>query len=126
MKRVLIVDDDPAILNGVAKVLGRYGCEVVKAASGQGCLEELRRGFTGVILVDIMMPGMDGWQTIQAMVTEKLLSGVLICMLTAKPSPGSGGQGLEQWVFDYLPKPFENAELARRVEIAAGMLEDLA
>jgi DNA-binding response OmpR family regulator len=126
MKRVLIVDDEAAILEGVGRVLTRQGFEVVKAPSGQACLEELRRGFKGVILMDIMMPGLDGWQTIQAMVAENLLSGVLICMLTAKPSPGSGGRGLEQWVFDYLPKPFENAELARRVDIAAGLLDESA
>jgi DNA-binding response OmpR family regulator len=73
--------------------------------------------------MDIMMPGLSGWETIQAMVAENLTEGVLICMLTAKSSPGTEGQGSEEYVFDYLAKPFENSVLLACVDNAASFLQ---
>ena len=123
MKTVMVVDDDEGVLKAVGLALRRSGCEVVLAPSGEDCLRTLRNGFKGVILMDIMMPGLSGWQTIRAMVTEGLIEGVLICMLTAKSSPGSEGQGMEEFVFDYLAKPFENSALRACVDNAATFLE---
>lgn len=123
MKSVMIVDDDPAILDTVEIVLRRGGCKVVRTPSGTGCLELLRRGFRGVILMDIMMPELDGWQTIREMVREDMQEGNLICMMTAKTAPGTEGAGLEEHVFDYLPKPFAPMALLGMVENAASLLQ---
>ena len=122
MKPVMIVDDDSLILNTVKIVLQRRGYEVVQAPSGMDCLEHLRQGFRGVILMDIMMPGLDGWQTIRALVNEQLQAGNMICMLTAKSSVGAEANGLEEFVFDYLTKPFGERALLDMVENAIAFL----
>lgn len=122
-KNVMIVDDDPAIRETVKLLLEGGDYAVVQAPDGRACIEELRGGFRGVILMDIMMPGLTGWETIRAIVEEDLLQDNLVCMLTAKVSPGEDGAELESCVFDYLTKPFGEEHLVRCVENAAAFLE---
>lgn len=121
-REVMIVDDDPGILESVTLLLKLRGFTVVQATSGGACLEALRGGFRGVILMDVMMPGMSGWDTIRAMVAEHLLGDNLVCMLTALTEPGADSEGLQESVFDYLPKPFDAQQLSQMVEYAAGYL----
>jgi CheY-like chemotaxis protein len=123
MKPVLVVDDDPAVLKSVGFVLKHHGCPVTLAPNGPDCLTAVRNGFRGIVLMDIMMPGLTGWATIRALVQEQLQDGLLICMLTAKTAPDDESQGLEPYVFDYLPKPFDNVELMRLVESMSRFLE---
>ena len=98
MKKVMVVDDDEGIRKTVGTVLRKNSYEVVLCPSGEDCLGQLRSGFAGIVLMDIMMPGLTGWQTIRAMMDENLLDGVLICMLTTKAPrrgrPGIGGMRL--------------------------------
>jgi DNA-binding response OmpR family regulator len=115
--RVMIVDDDPHILVAVKTVLNEAGFLVDMAESGQECINLLKTGFTGVILLDIMMPGMDGWDTIRAINSNGLGENILIAMLTAKNSPDSKMIGLQDYVFDYITKPFEPDELVSRVQL---------
>lgn len=122
MSRVMIVDDEPSVMKAVGIVLRRSQFEVVEAPSGEEALAMLRQGFRGVILMDIMMPGLTGWETIRAAASENLLEGCLVCMLTARAWPGREGEGLEEHVFDYLPKPFNNTELVRLVTTASECL----
>jgi DNA-binding response OmpR family regulator len=110
-KHVMIVDDDPAVLETVNWQLTRGGYTVIKAHGAQACLEEVRRGFHGVILMDIAMPGMDGWDTIRILSNEGLLQGNLVCMMTGQTDPGGKSQGLEALVIDYLTKPFQIDQL---------------
>ena len=123
MTSVMIVDDDKAILDSVSLILSRHGCSVFKAPSGRACIEELGRGFHGVILMDIMMPELSGWETIREIVAANLLRGNLICMLTARATPDPEAEGVEEAVFDYLPKPFDCEALLGLVELAGACLE---
>lgn len=123
MKKVMVVDDDANLRRTIGVVLRRGGCDVILSPNGADCLQQLRAGFKGVILLDVMMPGLTGWDTIRAMVAENLTHGVLVCMLTAVCAPGNEGEGLEAVVFDYLPKPFGNDVLVRCVENASNCLE---
>jgi CheY-like chemotaxis protein len=122
-KEVMIVDDDPGIRRTVSLVLQPCGFQVVPAEDGATCLESLRRGFRGVILMDIMMPGLNGWQTVRGITSEGLHENNLICMLTTIVEPGSEGEDLQEWVFDYLPKPFGVESLRGMVENAFRCLE---
>jgi DNA-binding response OmpR family regulator len=110
---VLIVDDDPAICYTVREVLAAAGLQARIAQSGEVCLQALREGFRGVILLDIMMPGKDGWQTLQEMRAEGLLEGNIICMLTAVTNPGQRMEHLKECVLDYVRKPFDPDGLVR-------------
>ena len=115
-KKVLVVDDDLAIRMSVELVFEEAGYEVILAESGKHCLEILKNGYKGVILMDIMMPKMDGWDTIKAIVDENLLEGNIIAMLTARDAPDVKMNPLKEYVIDYINKPFEPEELIATVD----------
>jgi CheY-like chemotaxis protein len=115
-KRILIVDDNPSVLETVELILSEAGYSVCAVDSGGQCLVELRNGFKGLILMDIMMPEMDGWDTIAALVDEGLFEGNVICMLTAVHDPGAKLESLKECVLDYVTKPFTSEELLTAVE----------
>lgn len=119
---VLVVDDDKDVRRTVGSVLKLAGCRVEQAADGPACVEILRGGFRGLILMDIMMPGWDGWGTIHAIVDAGLHRGNLICMLTALAEPSPGNDDLAEHVFDYLVKPFDSTRLLEVVRLATEAL----
>ncbi|MCX6699654.1 MAG: response regulator transcription factor [Methanomicrobiales archaeon] len=116
-ERVMVVDDDRHILVAVKTVLNDAGFPVEMAESGDECVLLLKQGFSGVILLDIMMPEMDGWDTIRAIHSGGLGGNVLIAMLTARDSPDEKMNGLQEYVFDYITKPFEPEELVSKVRL---------
>jgi len=109
--RILIVDDNPSIRETVELILNLENYEVSTANDGQQCLEALLNGFKGLILMDVMMPVMDGWDTIAAIKKSGLLNGNVICMLTAVHDPGPKMISLKESVLDYIKKPFTAEEL---------------
>lgn len=113
--QVMIVDDESSIRTTVKELLLEQGIPVVTAESGSECAGLLRRGFQGVILMDIMMPEMNGWETIRALERESLIGGNLIVMLTALEFPDEQMEGLQELVFDYLTKPFDPDTLVATV-----------
>ena len=115
-KKVLVVDDDIAIRMSVQMVFEDVGYQVVVAESGKNCLEILKNGYKGVILMDIMMPDMDGWDTIQAIVDQNLLEGIIIAMLSAKDEADEKMNPMKKYIADYLEKPFEAEALIATVE----------
>jgi DNA-binding response OmpR family regulator len=110
-KKVMVVDDDPAVLNTVSRILESAEFQVVQAESGTACLQLLKQGFHGLILMDVVMPGMDGWDTIQSIVDQGFSKGNIICMLTAKEIPDKKMDRLKEYVLDYITKPFAAQEL---------------
>ena len=105
-KRVMIVDDNDYIRAAVEFICQSEELEFFDAASGIQCLRHLESGFRGVILMDIMMPEMDGWETIRELVARGLYGGNVIIMLTGMGEPDSRMDGLQEYVTDYLTKPF--------------------
>jgi CheY-like chemotaxis protein len=120
---IMAVDDDPAILETVRMILGSSGLEARTVGSGQECLRALHQGFRGLILMDIMMPGMDGWDTVAAMRSEGVLDGNIVCMMTAVQDPGPKLEYLKECVLDYVRKPFTPEELLSAVETSTAYLK---
>jgi len=115
-KKLMIVDDDPDILITLRSIFEREGFEVFTVDSGMDCIKELERGFKGVILMDIMMPFMDGWDTIREIIKEGFTEDVVISILTAKGTPDHEKmRGLESHIYDYIAKPFNVRELVSNV-----------
>jgi len=111
-KRLMVVDDDPDILISIRKIFENEGYEVLTVDTGWDCLEELERGFKGIILMDIMMPFMDGWDTIEQILKKGLTKDIIISILTAKGTPDHEKmKGLEEYIFDYITKPFDISQL---------------
>lgn len=115
-KKLMVVDDDPDILITIRSIFEREGFEVFTVDSGMDCIKELERGFKGVILMDIMMPFMDGWDTIREIVKRGLSEDVMISIVTAKGTPDHEKmKGLESYIWDYIAKPFDVRELISSV-----------
>ncbi len=110
-KEIMVVDDDPSILFTVKELLEPAGYKVVAVSSGKECLTEMGKGFKGVILMDIMMPGMDGWETVQEIVDGGYLGGNIIAMFTARDIDDHKMESLGRYVTDYITKPFDPEEL---------------
>ena len=121
---ILLVDDDPTIAPVVEDVLNHEKVDMHfdTVASGQACLEKLRAGFSGLVFMDIMMPGMDGWQTIEKVVEEGLTLGIAISMFTAAGDPPAQSRVLAEHVVNYVRKPFTAQQLMDAVDDARMML----
>jgi len=113
---VMIVDDEECIRETVYELLTSEGIDTVVADGCEQCLQHLRNGFTGVILMDVMMPGKNGWQTIKEMRRYDLLSPrQMIIMLTALDTPDQQMDGLQDVVIDYITKPFDPSQMIKSV-----------
>ncbi len=110
--RILLVDDEPALLEAIAYVLQRDGYEVDLAKSGTEALLAARSGRPDLVVLDVMLPGMDGLQVCRALRAE---STVPILLLSAKGDEVDRVVGLELGADDYLAKPFAMRELLARV-----------
>ena len=86
----------------------------IRALNGR--IEELEHGFKGIILMDIMMPHMDGWTTIRQIVTKGLDKGNIISMVSAKDECDWKLNDLKQYVKNYITKPFDNRQLLQIVK----------
>lgn len=112
-KMVLIVEDDPNISELVQIYLEKEGYHTQIAADGGKAVDLFRQLRPDLVLLDIMLPVMDGWNVLRIIRQE---SKVPVIMLTAKGETGDKVQGLKQGADDYLTKPFEMKELLARVE----------
>ena len=116
-KKIMVVDDDPDILITIRRIFENEGYEVYTVDSGKDCLYELERGFRGIILMDIMMPFMDGWDTINEIMNRGLEKNVIISILTARGTPDHEKmKGLESHIYDYITKPFDTQRLISNVK----------
>lgn len=113
MNKILIVDDESQMRHLIKLYLIQENYQVDEAEDGQEAIEKLRRNDYDLMILDVMMPMMDGWQTIEH--TRKL-SDIPITMLTAKGAVQDKVTGLSTGTDDYIVKPFDEAELLVRVE----------
>jgi len=111
-RRVLVVDDEPRMIHFIRLNLEHDGFLVSEATSGGGALEQLRDQLPDLILLDIMMPDLDGFETLQLI---REISSVPVIMLTAKGEEDDRVRGLELGADDYITKPFSPRELVSRV-----------
>jgi len=119
-KKVLVIDDEEKILNLVASYLERDGYEVAMAKDGHTGLEKARSLNPDVIVLDIMLPGMDGLDVLTEIRRD---SPVYVIMLTAKAEETDKIVGLSLGADDYLTKPFSPRELSARVKAALRRLK---
>lgn len=112
-RRVLVVDDEPRMTHFIRLNLEHDGFEVVEAASGTEALEGLRDRLPDLVLLDVMMPDLDGFETLQLI---REISNVPVIMLTAKGEEEDRVRGLELGADDYIAKPFSPREMVSRVK----------
>jgi DNA-binding response OmpR family regulator len=114
--RVLVVDDEAPIRLLCRVNLEAEGMTVLEAADGVAGVEAARAERPDVILLDVMMPGMDGWQVAESLVDDQATSHIPLIFLTARAELRDRAKGLELGGVDYITKPFNPVELAAVVE----------
>lgn len=110
--RILVVEDEPRLQRSLAKALREEGYAVDLAANGEEALFKAESSEYNVIILDVMMPGMDGWQMLRRLRQSKQTP---VLMLTARDAPPDRVRGLDLGADDYLVKPFDLPELLARL-----------
>jgi len=122
-KTILVVDDDVRTLKLVGLVLNQEGYDVVAAGTGEEGLEKARAHGPDLIVLDVLMPGMDGYEVVQRLRADAATARVPVLMLTAKSDLDDQMTGFEVGADDYLTKPFHRDELVSRVESVLNLAE---
>jgi DNA-binding response OmpR family regulator len=112
-RRILVVDDDDDIRGLVRELLERRGFTVAEAVDGRQALHEFYEGRPDLVVLDVGMPGFDGWTTLERI---RELSDVPVVMLTARAAELEKTRGLQAGADDYVTKPFGRQELLARIE----------
>jgi DNA-binding response OmpR family regulator len=114
--RILIVDDDPHAVEILTRMLDREGYECISAVSGAAALQLLRAQSVDVILLDVMMPEMDGLQVCERLREDSELRQIPVILLTAKDDMETRSRGMALGVSEYLTKPVNKRELFLRID----------
>ena len=116
-KKVLLVDDDEMLRKITNALLTKQGFEVITVEDGPKTLEQLKTTRPDIILLDVLMPGMDGFTVCRAIRANPAIARIPIIMLTALDSVENKVKGFEAGADDYLSKPCDTAELVARINV---------
>jgi DNA-binding response OmpR family regulator len=114
-QKILIADDEPNIVISLEYLMKREGYEVSVARDGPAALDAIRRERPALVLLDVMMPGMSGFEVCQAVRADESLAGVKIVMLTAKGRDTDIVKGTALGADAYVTKPVSTSKLAEQV-----------
>lgn len=117
-RRILVVDDDEAIREMVGTVLTEEGYQVDLAQNGEDAMRQVRQKSFDLVILDIMMPVMDGWEVASRMLCEEQTRNIPIIFLTALSSYTDQLKGWRMGCFDYITKPFDIGLFMMRVRAA--------
>jgi DNA-binding response OmpR family regulator len=124
-RSILVVDDEPTARTMLRLILIRAGFEVREAQDGQAALKEIERNVPDLMLLDIMMPGIDGFVVCEAVLSDDRTSDLPIIMLSARADPESVSKGLRLGAVKYLTKPVAPDELTRHVRQVLGIEDEI-
>jgi len=116
-KRILCIEDEPEMIDLIRLILGRRGFEVLGAAGGTAGIKAVREQLPDLVLLDLMMPDMDGWEVYQQMKADETTRNIPVIVVTAKAQNIDKVLGLHiAKVDDYISKPFSPQDLMNSVE----------
>ena len=118
---ILVVDDTQSNVKVLVEMLGREGYRVLVAREGESALEQARYAMPLVILLDVMMPGIDGFEVCRRLKAAPATAGIPVIFMTALGELEDKVKGFEAGGADYVVKPFEHQEVLARVRTHAGM-----
>jgi DNA-binding response OmpR family regulator len=115
-KKILVVDDEPDILSGIRDRLSFEGYDVITASDGQEALKTAREKDPDLIILDIMLPKIDGYKVCRLLKFDKKKKHIPIIMLTAKTQESDKKTGKDMKADDYICKPFNPDELIKSIK----------
>lgn len=116
-EKILLVDDEEDILDFLELILEEQGYAIIKASSGSDALAAAQMHRPDLILLDIMMPEMDGWEVLKLLKADEELLQTPVAMLTARSEMKDKIQGLQEGAIDYICKPFSTKELIDKLQV---------
>ena len=124
MKKILVVDDEKDILHFLELVLREKGYDVAIASGGHDALTRAQIERPDLVLLDIMMPQMDGWEVLKLLRVDESTAHIPVAMLSARTEARDRVQGLQEGAVDYICKPFSLQELLGKIEAIFTQLEE--
>jgi two-component system alkaline phosphatase synthesis response regulator PhoP len=121
-RKVLVIDDEPGIIEIVEANLEGDGFSVISASNGKEGLEKIKNEKPELVVLDVMMPEMDGWEVLRRVEQDPDTAGLPVIMLTAKAADEDYIHGLEEGAVEYITKPFYPQELVNRIKITLMVL----
>lgn len=115
MARILIVDDSPSQLMGIRRLVEKLGHEVVTAEDGAAGVEVAKRELPDLILMDVVMPNLNGFQATRSITRESTTKHIPIVLVTTKDQDTDRVWGMRQGAKAYITKPFNEDELAKLI-----------
>jgi CheY-like chemotaxis protein len=115
LAKILLVDDEPEIRYITRRMLERAGHSVIEAGDGEECLNRLKSEQVDLVLLDVMMPGLKGWEVCRKIKSEERTSRIPVVMFTVRTSEEDVEQSRKCGAEAHINKPFEREELLRVV-----------
>ena len=115
MARVLIVDDSPSQLIGLKRIAEKLGHEVITAEDGSACVEVAKRELPDLILMDVVMPNLNGFQATRTLAKDPKTSHIPIILVTTKDQETDRVWGMRQGAKTYVTKPVDEDELVKAI-----------
>jgi two-component system, OmpR family, alkaline phosphatase synthesis response regulator PhoP len=123
VKTILVVDDEEDVVDVLKLVLGKNGYEVLTATSGMDGLARAQSALPDLILLDIMMHRMDGWEVLKLLKLDERTGAIPVVILSARVEPKDKIRGLQEGAIDYVTKPFAVREILAKI---AAVLDGVA
>lgn len=120
MARILIVDDSPSQLMGIRRIVEKLGHEALTAEDGAAGVEVAKRELPDLILMDVVMPNLNGFQATRSITREPTTKHIPVILVTTKDQDTDRVWGMRQGAKAYLTKPFSETELAEAITAAIG------
>lgn len=115
ISKILVVDDSPTERHFLGEVLGKNGYKVVTAESGEEALTKAKQEKPDLILMDVVMPGLNGFQATRAITRDEETKHIPVIICTTKGQETDKVWGMRQGAKDYLIKPVDQAELLKKI-----------
>jgi DNA-binding response OmpR family regulator len=115
-KRIAIIEDDQDIVELIKYNLEKIALEVIEAYDGEEGLNLVKTKLPDLIILDLMLPKIDGYEVLRILKKEDILSNIPVVILSAKVFPAAIIKGFKMGVVDYIPKPFSIGELIGKIE----------
>ena len=120
MARILIVDDSPSQLMGIRRIVEKLGHEALTAEDGAAGVEAAKRELPDLILMDVVMPNLNGFQATRSITREATTKHIPIVLVTTKDQDTDRVWGMRQGAKAYITKPFSESELADMIQQMLG------
>src|SRR5262249_444526 len=115
MRTILVVDDEQDVVEMMRLLLGRKGYQVISATSAMDGLTQGQSALPDLILLDIMMHQMDGWEVLKLLKLDERTQGIPVVILSARVEPRDKIRGLQEGAIDYVTKPFAMRDLIGKI-----------